>query len=225
MISNKNKIYQNSGNEDVINLITGDGPLVLDVGCGTGSIAKILTSQAKIVDGISISEDELHHANRFLRNSYLFNLEEGLPPAIGEESFDYVICSHVLEHVAYPEKLLRDIQKVLKPTGSLVVALPNLFHYKSRMQLLRGNFPRSEAGIWDETHLRWYTFRSASEMLSEYFEIETATVTGDLPFNSVARKILPIKMSESLYKILTGISKGFFGYQLLYRCIKRQSNP
>ena len=222
MISNKNKVYENSGNSDVISLVNGEGELVLDVGCGSGSVAKILASKAKIVDGISISEEELKCAKPFLRKSYLFNLEEGLPGGIEEGAYDYVICSHVLEHIAYPEKLLTGIQKALKPNGVLIVALPNVLHYKSRLQLLSGNFPRSEAGIWDETHLRWYTFRSATKMLSEYFDIETATVTGDLPFNRIARKILPANTSRALYKMLTDISKGFFGYQLLYRCINRK---
>jgi 2-polyprenyl-3-methyl-5-hydroxy-6-metoxy-1,4-benzoquinol methylase len=215
MLVSENKIYQNEGNEDVLKLVNGDGLMVLDIGCGAGSLAKKLVAKGKIVDGISISPGELEQAKPFLRNAYLFNLENGLPPETEKDSYDYIICSHILEHIAYPEKLLKDIQVALKANGFLIVALPNVFHYKTRIQLIKGNFLKAEAGIWDYTHLRWYTYRSAIETFSEYFLVETATVTGELPFNSIAKKIVPNKVSRSLYKILTRISKGLFGYQLL----------
>jgi 2-polyprenyl-3-methyl-5-hydroxy-6-metoxy-1,4-benzoquinol methylase len=222
VITSASKIYQNEGNEDVLNLIDEDGLMILDIGCGAGSLAKKLVAKNKIVDGISISPAELNEAKQFLRNAYLYNLENGLPPEIEKDTYDYVICSHILEHIAYPEKLLRDIKKVLKENGFLIVALPNVFHYKTRLQLLKGNFPREDAGIWDYTHVRWYSYRSAIETLSEYFTVETATVTGELPFNSLAKKILPKRVSQSIYKILTGFSKGLFGYQLLYRLINKK---
>ena len=222
MKSSENKIYQNAGNDDVLNLIDEHGLTVLDIGCGAGSLAKKLVVKNKIVDGISISPDELNEAKQFLRNVYLYNLENGLPPEIVKDTYDYVICSHILEHIAYPEKLLNDIKQALKKDGFLIVALPNVFHYKTRLQLLKGNFPKEDAGIWDYTHVRWYSYKSAVETLSEYFTVEMATVTGELPFNSIAKKILPKRISQSIYKILTGLSKGLFGYQLLYRFINKK---
>jgi SAM-dependent methyltransferase len=218
----ENKVYHNSGNEDVLRLIKEDGLTVLDIGCGAGSIAKRLSEKGKSVDGISVSHDELELAKPFLRNAYLFNLENGLPPEIGIEVYDYIICSHILEHIAYPQKLLVNVQQALKKDGFLIVALPNVFHYKSRFELFKGNFPKAKAGIWDYTHLRWYSYRSAVELLSEYFTIESAAVTGEVPFNSIAKKILPKRASQSLFKILTGISKGFFGYQLLFRLVNKK---
>ena len=222
MLTSENKIYQNSGNEDVLNLIKGKGLIILDIGCGTGSIAKRLVAEGNIVDGISISSNELKQAKEFLRNAYLFNLETGLPPEIEKDTYDYIICSHILEHIAYPEKLLSDIKKVLKKNGFLIVALPNLFHYKTRIQLLKGNFPYSDAGILDYTHVRWYSYKSAIETLSKNFVIEIATVTGEMPFNRIFKRILPKKLSQFLYKILVGISKGLFGYQLLYRLANKK---
>ena len=174
------------------------------------------------MDGTSISPNELNQAKQFLRKGYLFNLENGLPPGIEIDTYDYIICSHILEHIAYPEKLLSDIKEVLKKNGFLIVALPNLFHYKSRIQLLRGNFPYADTGIWDYTHVRWYTFESALEMLSKNFEVDTATVTGELPLNSIFKKILPTLLSRSVYKNLIKISRGMFGYQLLFRCINNK---
>lgn len=40
MNTSENKIYQNSGNEDVLSLINEDGLMILDIGCGAGALAK-----------------------------------------------------------------------------------------------------------------------------------------------------------------------------------------
>jgi 2-polyprenyl-3-methyl-5-hydroxy-6-metoxy-1,4-benzoquinol methylase len=222
LTKSESKIYQNSGNEDVLSLINEDGLMALDIGCGAGSLAKKLIAKGKIVDGISISLEELKQAEPALRRAYLFNVENGLPSEIESDAYDYIICSHILEHIAYPEKLFEDIRRVLKNNGYLIVALPNLFHYKTRIELLKGNFPSSDAGIWDYTHLRWYTYKSAKEILSKNFIIETATVTGELPFNRLFKKIFPKKLSQFFYTKLIKISKGLFGYQLLYRLINKK---
>lgn len=213
----RNKVYENSGNVDVINLVKHTGVRVLDIGCGSGSVARQLTSNGNIVDGITISQSELAEASKVLRNGYIFNLEEGLPSEIPADEYDYIICSHVLEHIAYPEKLLADIKRVLKNEGNFIVALPNVFYYKYRWQLLKGEFKVADAGIWDYTHLRWYSFNSAKQMLLKSgFAIDVATVTGELPFSSILKYVLPRSIRGMLYNVLTTISKGFFGYQLLY---------
>jgi SAM-dependent methyltransferase len=224
MEQSENKTYLNSGNEDVLNLINEDKTLVLDIGCGGGSLAKKLIISDRTVDGISISPNELQEAKKYLRQGYLFNLENGLPPEILPNTYDCVVCSHILEHIAYPEKLLEDIKKVLKPGGVLIVALPNLFHYKTRLQLLKGNFPYAEAGIWDYTHVRWYTFRSALKLLSQYYKVDLATVTGELPFNRFFKMVLPSRVAGFLYRSLIKISKGLFGYQLLFRLINSKAD-
>ncbi len=211
------KIYTNSGNEDVINLITGTNLKILDVGCGSGSVAEKLNRIGCVVDGITLSEIELDTAKRYLRKGYIFNLENGLPESISENEYDYVICSHVLEHIAFPDNLLKAIKKVLKKDAKLIVALPNVFYYKARFQLLKGSFKQEESGIWDYTHLRWYSFKTAAYLLEQYdFSIEQASVTGDLPAASLFRIILNDRIRKKLFSILAKTSEGLWGYQLLY---------
>ncbi len=163
----QNKIYTNSGNRDVLNLVTGAGYRILDIGCGSGAVAKLLTANGHVVDGITISNAELDEAKKVLRNGYIYNLENGLPAEIADNEYDYIICSHVLEHIAFPEKLLKDIKRTLKSGGYLVIALPNVFYYKFRWQLLKGDFKSEETGIWDYTHLRWYSFNTGKVLLQK----------------------------------------------------------
>lgn len=197
--------------------ITDSKKVVLDVGCGAGALAKKVAEKGNVIDGITISERELSIAKPHLREGWIWDLENGLPSQLEEESYDYVICSHVLEHIAYPEKLLSDINRVLKDGGALIVALPNVFHYKSRWQLIKGNFLSEDAGVWDYTHLRWFSFKSAAALLSSHFQMEEKKVTGFLPAHSISKRIFPSWAYKRLYSILASISPGLFGYQLLYK--------
>ena len=221
MEESKEKLYSNTGNLDVINLIPHNAEYILDIGCGDGAVARVLTNRNCVIDGVTISQEEQKIAGKVMRHVHIFNLENGLPD-LGINIYDVVICSHVLEHICYPENLMNDIYKVLKPKGILIVALPNIMHYKSRWQLLLGNFNYQSAGIWDYTHFRWYTFETAQKLLLKYnFRIVNKTVTGMLPFNSFFTKIFPDRVNLKLFAYLISISHGFFGYQLLYCAIKK----
>ena len=220
MQHSKQKKYSNAGNTKVIELVPESARLVLDIGCGDGSTARLLVKRNCIIDGVTISENERTVAKQVMRNVFIYNIEKGLPvktPAF----YDAVICSHVLEHVCYPQQIMEDIHTVLKPGGTLIVALPNIMHYRSRWLLVKGNFNYKEAGIWDYTHFKWYTFKTGIRLFKEdYFKVILATVTGELPLNSVFKKILPAAFREFIFSMLIKISPGFFGYQLLYSAVK-----
>lgn len=110
---------------------------------------------------------------------------------------------------------------MLNQNGKLIVLLPNIMHYNSRIQLLLGNFNYKDSGVWDYTHFRWYTFKSGRDLL-EYngFKVVKAYVSGDIPFLSVF-KFLPNSLRQNVYKILSNISEGFFGGQLIYVAKKK----
>lgn len=212
----EDKIYANDGNADVLAFLIEPGQ-VLDIGCGRGDNARRLKSLGYTIDGITISENELQEAGDFLQNGYIYNLENGLPKGVKNNRYDYIICSHVLEHICYPGKLLLDIKVCLKPGGKFIVALPNLFHYASRWKLVKGEFNYQNSGVWDNTHFKWYSFKTGKELLEQKgFTVITEKVTGELPGNSLFSKILPKRLAKALFSLLTKISPGLFGYQLLY---------
>lgn len=210
------KNYRNSGNDDILSHLLKAG-YVLDVGCGGGDNAKILKSKGYKIDGITISENELQSAIPFLNKGYLYNLENGLPNELLSNTYDYIICSHVLEHICYPSSLLKGIYNCCSENSKVIVALPNIFHYASRWKLMMGNFEYQDSGIWDNTHFKWYTYKSGKELLEKNgFQVTYQTVTGTLPFNSFFSIFLSQKLSSSIYNLLKKFSPGFFGYQLIY---------
>lgn len=214
------KKYQNSGNTAVISIIPDNAKEILDIGCGCGDNARILANKGFNVDCITISREEETIAKKFCNKVYIKNLEEGLPQEILNNKYDIVICSHVIEHIAYPQKLLFDIKKVLVSNKSLlIVALPNFLSYRNRVKILFGKFDYEKSGIMDYTHLRWYTYHSGKKLLTENgFNVINIKVDGNIPFASYLR-FLPADIKEITNNILYRISPGLFGGQFIYTCI------
>jgi methionine biosynthesis protein MetW len=217
MRNSTEKVYHyKKGNPYVIGLVPKEAKYILDIGCGAGDNADILKDMGYTVDGITISEDERVAAQRIMRNVFVHNVEQGIPKGITGK-YDVIILSHVLEHICYPQTLLKEIHRILNPGGFLIIALPNLMHFRSRWQLIKGNFEYQEYGIWDYTHFRWYTFRSGKKLLEQAgYKVERADVSGEIPFEPRLRHLLPEGARKGMYKLLKKLSPGLFGFQLLY---------
>jgi SAM-dependent methyltransferase len=84
------------------------------------------------------------------------DLDCGLPPLSG--FFDYVICADVLEHLRAPLDLLKQCRELMAEGATLVGSLPNSGHAWFRWNVLRGRFPQHERGLFDSTHLHFYTW-------------------------------------------------------------------
>jgi SAM-dependent methyltransferase len=137
---------------------------VLDVGCAGGHLAEELRGQGCEVLGVELDA-------RRARNRGLEVVKGSVDdPAVREElrtraPFGAVVCADVLEHLVDPWGTLRFLAELLEPGGRAVVSLPNAAHWTMRRALLRGRFPREPHGLFDATHLRWFTRGSARELL------------------------------------------------------------
>lgn len=224
-LSPDKKKYQNSGNKAVLSLVPTNAKLILDVGCGSGDNARILFNKGHSIDGITISGEEKEIAKAFCNRIFIKNLEEGLPSEILDNKYDVVICSHVLEHIAYPEKLLNDIKKILVPNRSLlIVALPNFLSYKNRFKIMLGKFEYEKSGIMDNTHLRWYTYKTGKVLLQNNgFTVLNVLIDGDIPFARIF-KFLNNQIKLKIMRFLFWLSPGLFGGQFIYSCIIENEN-
>lgn len=207
-------IYRNSGNISLLDLISSAPGRILDCGCGAGDNARILSSCGWRVTGVTIDPTEREAAQTSCESVYLADLEEGLPPAVGKD-FDAVLASHVLEHLARPEKLLHDVRHKLKPQGTLAVALPNIAHYSQRISHLRGGFTYTETGQLDRTHLRLYTYWTARELLeTNGYRVTTIRAEGGLPWWK-SRKFLPEKLIHRVDNLALSRRPNLLGFQTL----------
>lgn len=98
---------------------------LLDVGCGTGDFLRVAKQNHWSVSGIEPNKQARQIANNKTDNS-VFEIEHLLK--FQAESFDVISLWHVLEHLPNLEEHIQVFKKLLKPNGTLIIAVPN---YKS----------------------------------------------------------------------------------------------
>lgn len=220
------KYYENSGNLPVVEAVPSSAGVVLDVGCGAGDNARLLASMGKTVDGITLSETEAETARRWCRQVVVADLEVGLPASLGDQRYDACICSHVLEHLRWPDQLLRQIHSCLTPMAAgpqLVIALPNLMCYKTRIPLFLGRFEYADGGIMDASHFRWFTFESGRRLLeSSGFTVLRSFGTGHFPL-ALLRRVLPRRLSASVDSFAVKMRPGVFATQMIFVCARQSA--
>jgi 2-polyprenyl-3-methyl-5-hydroxy-6-metoxy-1,4-benzoquinol methylase len=146
--------------------LVGHGRDVLEIGCATGYMSRILSEQQQCrVTGFEINPVAAEEARPFLKQLVVGNVEDAADREQITGSYDVILIADVLEHLAWPEEPLRNLRRHLRPSGRLIVSLPNVAHWSVRRALLRGRWQLTERGLMDRTHLRWYTRKTALALI------------------------------------------------------------
>lgn len=141
------------------------GVRVLDYGCGTGDFVAPMQRAGAEVYGVDVSDVALSVARKKAPRAHyrLLTAEESLPFSDGE--FDCVIAMEVVEHVFDLQSLFRELNRVSKPGGTLLVSCP--YHGVVKNVLI--------SLLWfeehfnpDSAHIRFYTVRSLTRVLNRH---------------------------------------------------------
>lgn len=106
------------------------GKDVLDIACGEGYGSALLAARARQVTGVDISSEIIAWASRKYQADNL-RYREGSATAIplDENSVDLVVSFETIEHLAEQEAMLREIKRVLRPQGVLIISSPDKYEY------------------------------------------------------------------------------------------------
>lgn len=140
---------------------------VLDLGCWAGRFGEKLQKEKNcFVVGVDINQEAIRLAKGRLKKAVLADLNnpEEIKREIGGLKFDYITLVEVLEHLASPEKLLEVCGDFLGRNGRVIFSVPNIAFLPIRLGLLLGWFEYQKLGILDDTHLRFFTHKSARKM-------------------------------------------------------------
>ena len=140
-----------------------DGARVLDVGCATGYLAAQLARRGCRVTGVEADPVAAERARAHCEAVVVGDVEDAVcrSELAARAPFDVVLCGDVLEHLRDPWSALRALAALC---GQVVLSVPNVAHWTGRRALARGRFPYAEHGLFDRTHLRFFTRATARDL-------------------------------------------------------------
>ncbi|MCL5985047.1 MAG: class I SAM-dependent methyltransferase [Actinobacteria bacterium] len=147
--------------------LAGSGGKVLDVGCGDGTISRIVQDAGNDVYAIDISETAVQLAKAKGINAIRIDLENEDKLPFEDDFFDVAIMAEIIEHFFDTDYFLAKIKRVLKNGGHIVLTTPNLASLGRRLLLLWGRDPLTEVRIEDNSagHVRYFTKETLFQIL------------------------------------------------------------
>lgn len=142
---------------------------MLDVGCADGSFSKKLRDDFGFdTYGIDISENSVKLANKNGVKAKKHNLENRLP--YPDNHFDLIISCEVIEHLYDTDFFIKELRRVLKKGGFMILTTPNLASAVNRGKILIGSYPSfvPEHRVGGAGHIRAYTISVLKKQLENH---------------------------------------------------------
>lgn len=150
---------------------------ILDIGAGTGDFLAVAKSNGWNILGIEPSEKAKTIAGK---KGVIF--AESMQ-SLEKQSFDVITMWHVLEHVPNLEEQIKELKRLLKPDGTIIVAVPNFRSFDAKY------YRRFWAGFDVPRHLWHFSKKAIKQLfLKEKMKIE---------------KILPMKFDAFYVSLLS----------------------
>jgi 2-polyprenyl-3-methyl-5-hydroxy-6-metoxy-1,4-benzoquinol methylase len=131
---------------------------ILDIGAATGAYLSAFKNQGWDVSGIEISDYARESAKIIFDITLYPNLESA---AFSSNYFDFILMNHVIEHLPEYLKMLKEVNRILKPEGILYVGTPN-FGSPSAAKL-KSYWPSLKPG----EHLTFFTPKTLKMVLDK----------------------------------------------------------
>ncbi len=199
---------------------------ILEVGTAEGYLGLALRARgfAQVVgierDAQLAAEAQPHYARHVAADAE----RDGTLEALG--TFDAVILADVLEHLREPQVHLQRVGRVVRSGGHVVVSLPNAVHWTMRLMVLFGRFDYAPCGLMDAGHVRFFTRRTATQLLeASGFRVRRVLVT-PLPFERAAGGRLPgwvVRPLEWGYYAVSRCWSTLLAYQFIFLAQRQDS--
>lgn len=162
------KLYTGAPNHALLrHLSLSPGMRVLDLGCGCGDNARALRDGGARVVGLTHTPEEADRARQFCERVVIADLNQPRGTwGLEDDRFHILLASHVLEHLHDPAATLRQAAALLTPEARVYIAVPNMAHHSLRRRLAHGDWSREDFGPFDRTHLHFWSYDTAPEMLA-----------------------------------------------------------
>ena len=156
-------------------------PTILEVGCGTGHVLEEIADRiaTKELIGIDPLDWWLDKAKARLGNRarLVKGFAEDLP--FENNSMDFVICTEVIEHVIDPKVALKELKRVVKNDGLIIISIPNeklinrlkdIIDFFKIYKKLFSNIPKRND---DEWHLHSFDLKSFKDCIPPEIKVQS----------------------------------------------------
>jgi O-antigen biosynthesis protein len=199
---------ENSAHAALIRLV-GQDRRVLEVGPGWGHVTRALKQRGCHVTCLELSSEMAAATERFCDRMIVGNIETAdLGQELPSQYFDVITFGDVLEHLRNPVVVLRHVKPLLAAQGCIVASIPNVSHRSVLYALMFGEFPYSDDGLLDRTHLRFFTRRTVDSMFREAgFQINAMVRIGNDTFYVSTKPTYHNNLDRLRHKVFKAVLK------------------
>jgi len=132
---------------------------ILDIACGEGYGSNLISEVAEHIYAIDIDQEAINNAKeKYIKKNLEFKCSsiENIP--LENNSVDVILCFETIEHVSDYIKALKELKRVLKKEGLLIISTPNKTNYTDR------------TGYHNPFHIHEFIKSEFNELLSGFFK-------------------------------------------------------
>ena len=198
---------------------------VLDLGAASGHYSFGLAQM-----GFNVTAADVTNGFKYAQTIKYVKLDKNSPLPFQKNEFDCVLMAEVIEHLRSPYAVVKDIHRVIKPDGHLILSTPNILNLKSRMRfLIEGGYEyfreppldhvayNARNGIdVSQVHVVPYRFHELEFLLSEN-GFEVAKVDTSVYEGSWLKFLVPLIHWQLKRKAKRSLEKGGVDYRRINR--------
>ena len=180
-----------------------DNDKIIEIGCGAGNIMQKI-KKGREIWGVDLSNFMLEMSKKkkyYSPVKFIKGDVENLPEEVINYKFDKIYCSEVLEHVENPDKVLKEIKKISKNNGIIVISVPNeklinqIKGVLQKMRIFNFLFPSISKKMDDEWHLHSFDLKKIKNLIFNDYVIEK--VKG-IPYSFIPiRYVIKLKLKTN----------------------------
>jgi 2-polyprenyl-3-methyl-5-hydroxy-6-metoxy-1,4-benzoquinol methylase len=220
-IKYKNKSDKYSSHSLIISQIKKLGPKnteMLDIGCFTGELLNRIR-QIEDTSNIYYGADLANYINKDFDFIKFYTLDFNSPDldkVFENRKFEIIILGDILEHLVDPWKALDNLVQIVKHTSKILISIPNSAHWYFRLKVLLGKIEYTRNGLFDKTHLRFFTKKSSKELIeNSKFKVISLNYSS-IPWENILNLRMLMKPISILERFLIALRPEIFAYQFIY---------
>lgn len=166
------RLFEHSRRKSIIKLTDYSDKILADVGCERCPITRELVDKCKKIYCLDINPKFLDEAKNYLDNNKVkFIVSDAQKIRLKDNSSDITICTEVLEHLPHPEKCIKELKRITKQNGEIIISVPNeefVTFIKKIIKFLRLNiFFKGIAPEKSESHLHIFNRKKIIDLVKE----------------------------------------------------------